>query len=255
VIASLPTLTAAWRRQVRGVLAGLGLVIAGAAFGQGLQATGPIAWGSLSPAQRSVLAPLERDWKAISPGQQQKWAEVANRFPAMPADDRSRVQQRLSDWSRLSSQERAAARLNFQEARQLSPQERQQQWEAYRALPADQRRALAEQSNRARPAVPLDPRSGTAGGAAASKSNSLKTPSTLTPQPVGPTVVQRGAGATTNLVSKPTTPPLHQQAGLPKVAATPGFVDSKTLLPKRGAQGAAAARAPDVDDESKRNPQ
>ena len=62
-------------------------------------------------------------------------------------------------------------------------------------------------------------------------------------RPVGPTVVQRGSGATTNLVSKPTTPPLHQQAGLPKVAATPGFVDSATLLPKRGAQG-AAVRAP-----------
>jgi hypothetical protein len=254
VTSSPPTLTTVWARQVRGALAGLGLVIAGAAFGQGLQATGPIAWGSLSPAQRSVLAPIERDWKAISPAQQQKWAEVANRFPAMPVDDRSRVQQRLSEWSRLSSQERAAARLNFQEARQLSPQERQQQWEAYRALPADQRRALGEQSDRARPAALPQPRNGAATGAGTVSSSSPKTPSTLAPRPVGPTVVQRGAGATTNLVSKPTTPPLHQQAGLPKVAATPGFVDSKTLLPKRGAQGAAAASA-DGDDEPKRNRQ
>lgn len=232
-------------------MAGLGLVVAGAAFGQGLQATGPIAWGNLSPAQRGVLAPLERDWKTISPGQQQKWAEVANRFPAMPAEDRSRVQQRLSDWSRLSPQERAATRLNFQEARQLSPQERQQQWEAYRALPADQRRALAEQSERARPAGPSDARSTTNTNANA-KSNPPRSPAAPTPQPVGPTVVQRGAGATTNLVSKPATPPLHQQAGLPKVVATPGFVDSKTLLPQRGAQGAAAARATDSDDEPKR---
>jgi hypothetical protein len=36
---------------------------------------------------------------------------------------------------------------------------------------------------------------------------------------------------------------LHQQVGLPKVAATPGFVDAETLLPQRGAQG-AAARSP-----------
>ena len=56
-------------------------------------------------------------------------------------------------------------------------------------------------------------------------------------------MIQRGSGATTNLVSKPTTPPMHQQTGLPKVAATPGFVDSATLLPKRGAQGAAAAHS------------
>ena len=247
-----PTPTKAWRRQLRGVLASLGLVVAGAALGQGLQATGPIAWANLSSAQRGVLAPLERDWKTISPGQQQKWAEVANRFPAMPVEDRSRVQQRLSDWSRLSPQERATTRLNFQEARQLSPQERQQQWDAYRALPSDQRRALAEQSDRTRPSAPqADPRS-TAGAASANaKSSVLRSPVAPAPQPVGPTVVQRGSGATTNLVSKPATPPLHQQAGLPKVAATPGFVDSKTLLPKRGAQGAAAARAAD-DDEPKR---
>jgi hypothetical protein len=157
----------------------------------------------------------------------------------------------LSDWSRLTPQERASARLNFQEARQLSPQERQQQWETYRALPADQRRALAEQSDRARPAAETEPRS----AAATLKSNQVRTPAPAAPKPVGPTVVQRGAGATTNLVSKPATPPLHQQAGMPKLAATPGFVDSKTLLPKRGAQGAAAARASDVDDEPKRNVQ
>jgi hypothetical protein len=68
---------------------------------------------------------------------------------------------------------------------------------------------------------------------------------------VSPTVVQRGAGATTNLVSKPAAPPLHQQAGLPKVAATPGFVDRATLLPQRGAQGAAAVAPAAADDKSK----
>jgi hypothetical protein len=30
---------------------------------------------------------------------------------------------------------------------------------------------------------------------------------------------------------------------MPKIAATPGFVDPATLLPKRGPQGAAAQRA------------
>ena len=72
---------------------------------------------------------------------------------------------------------------------------------------------------------------------------------------VGPTVVQRGAGATTTLVSKPATPPLHQQAGLPKVAATPGFVDSTTLLPKRGAQGAAVRTAGGGEDKRDNSPQ
>lgn len=225
------------------------LVAGSSAFGQALPATGPIAWANLSPAQRSVLTPLESDWKTISPAQQQKWAEVANRFPALPSEDRGRLQQRLSEWSRLTPQERAAARLNFQEARQLSPQERQQQWQSYSALPADQRRALAEKSDRARP-VPPDPRA----AAPNAKSSIVRAAPPPAAQPVGATVVQRGSGATTNLVSKPTTPPLHQQAGLPKVAATPGFVDSATLLPKRGAQG-AAARAPESDIDKQRKAQ
>jgi len=217
----------------------------GIANSQTLPGTGPVAWAKLSPAQRNLLTPLERDWSAISPSQQQKWAELANRFPAMPADERGRVQQRIAEWSKLTPQQRASARLNFQEARQLSPQERQQQWDTYRALPADQRRALAERADRPRP-TPTAP--APRNGEASVKSSVVRAPAPAPAQPVGPSVVQRGSGATTNLVSKPTTPPLHQQAGLPKVAAAPGFVDSATLLPKRGAQG-AAARAPAADSD------
>jgi len=220
------------------------LAAGGAARGQTLPGTGPIAWNKLSPAQRSVLIPLERDWGSIHPSQQQKWAELANRFPALPVDERGRVQQRIADWSRLTPQERASARLNFQEARQVSPQERQQQWDAYRALSADQRRALAERADKPRPAPTPAVRNGESGV----KSSVVRAPAPAPAKPVGPSVVQRGSGATTNLVSKPVTPPLHQQAGLPKVAATQGFVDSATLLPQRGAQG-AAARAPTGDND------
>jgi hypothetical protein len=219
--------------------------LAGSVHGQTLAGPSPIAWTTLSPAQRAVLTPLERDWKTIPPAQQQKWAELAKRFRTLPADEQGRVQQRIVEWSRLTPQQRASARLNFQEARQLSPQERQLQWDAYRALSADQRRALAERADppRAATSAPRSPDTGV-------KSSVVKAPAPAQAHPVGPTVVQRGSGATTNLVSKPTTPPLHQQTGLPKVAATPGFVDSDTLLPKRGAQGAAAARSV-VDDSDK----
>jgi hypothetical protein len=230
--------------RTAGVLCALGL--AGLAGAQGVAGSGPLAWNSLSQAQKSVLTPLERDWRAISPDQQQKWVEVANRFPAMPAEERSRVQQRIAEWSRLSPKERGQARLNFQESRQLSPQERQQQWEAYLALPPEQRRALAE---RMRPST-ASTRNGVAGDASI-KSSVVRVPGSPPARPVSPTVVQRGAGATTNLVSKPAAPPLHQQAGLPKVAATPGFVDRATLLPQRGAQGAAALAPVAADDKSK----
>lgn len=210
-----------------------------ASHAQGLVGPSAAEWAKLNPQQRTVLAPLERDWGSITPAQQQKWIEVANRYGSMPPDERSRAQQRMTEWSRLSAEERGRARLNFQESRQLSREDRQQQWEAYRALPADQKRALAERAQ-AKP----QPRSTVRRDATTSpeKSNLVRSPASPLPQPVGPTVVQRGSGATTSLVSKPARPPLHQQAGLPKVAATPGFVDSATLLPQRGAQGAAAAR-------------
>jgi hypothetical protein len=194
-------------------------------------------WTRLSPQQRSVLAPLERDWARATPAQQDKWVEVANRFRSLPPEEQARMQQRMAEWSRLSPQERARARLNYQEARQVGREERQQQWEAYRALPPEQRRALAEQAQAPRAGAPPGRVRDNDEGRV--KSNVVRAPAAPPPRPVGPTVVQRGAGATTNLVSKPPAPPLHQQAGLPKVAATPGFVDDTTLLPRRGAQGAA----------------
>ena len=238
--------SAGWR-GLRTVALACALAAIGGAWAQGVGGTRAVAWAQLKPAQKAVLTPLERDWAAMGPPQQQKWIEVANRFPNMPAEERSRVQQRITDWSRLSPQERGEARLNFQQARQLSPQERQQQWDAYRALPPDQRRALAE---RAGPAVQATvARNGSVDRHV--KSSVVRAAGSPPPKPVGPTVVQRGAGATTNLVSKPSTPPLHQQAGLPKVAATPGFVDRATLLPQRGAQGAAARAPTTAGDKSK----
>ena len=220
------------------LLVALALLFAGSqtAWSQGLIGPGKVEWSKLSPSQRAALAPLERDWASISAERQQKWVDVANRFGSMPAPERARTHQRMAEWANLPPQERARARLNFQEARQLSPEERQRQWEAYRALPADQRRALAERSP-----APNNARNGRPGESArtSDKSNVVRAPAPAPARPVGPTVVQRGSGATTNLVSKPAQPPLHQQAGLPKVAATPGFVDAATLLPQRGAQGAA----------------
>ncbi len=65
---------------------------------------------------------------------------------------------------------------------------------------------------------------------------------------VSPTVVQARPGATTVLVTRAAPPPNHQQPGLPKIAATEGFVNPATLLPKRGAQGAAVRTAAAASD-------
>lgn len=204
-------------------------------------------WQELTPAQRAALKPLERDWSGLDGSSKQKWLELSARVPAMSPDERNRLDGRMADWARLSPQERGRARLNFEEAKQVPAKDRQARWEAYQALPPEQKRALAER------AVPPPPgrgdnatrRVGAPDRAERSepqtKSNIVPNPTyAARPRPVAPAVMQAQPGATTTLISKRPSPPAHQQIGLPKIAATPGFVDRSTLLPQRGPQGAAA---------------
>ncbi len=204
------------------------------------------AWAALNGAQRSALAPLQRDWEKIGSSHREKWLEVASRFPSMTAAERQRVQERMGEWARLSPAERTQARLQFKEARQISPDDRQAKWDAYQALPEEQRRELAE---RAQPAVngkaaaasSLEVQAGTS---AESKLNIVPPRRAVVAKPVAPTVLQAKPGATTTLISSPAAlPPSHHQPGLPKIAATEGFVNPSTLLPNRGPQGAAAQPA------------
>lgn len=213
------------------------LLCAGAAVAQPAASGTP--WSALTPMQRTALSQLERDWAGIDASRQQKWLEIAARYPNMSPDERQRMQQRMTEWARLSPRERGQARINFQEARQLSPSERKARWESYQALPDEQKRKLAERANPPRDGAAVKPNSVT--NVDGAKSNIVRAPTApaVPVRPVGPTVVQAGPGATTTLISRPPKPPLHQQAGVPKIAATPAFVDSATLLPKRGAQGAA----------------
>ena len=101
--ASLPSSPSRWRFCVPFVI----LLAAGAAFAQ---ASGSMAWKSLTPAQRSALAPLERDWSRIDGPRQEKWLEVANRFPGLPPEEQQRLQQRMVEWGRQSPHQRGAAR-------------------------------------------------------------------------------------------------------------------------------------------------
>ncbi|MGL6111407.1 MAG: DUF3106 domain-containing protein [Rubrivivax sp.] len=239
---------------VVGLCLGLGAsaqVASGAA--PAANAGGP-TWTSLAPAQQSALAPLKRDWQGIDATRKQKWLEIAARFPSMPADERRRVQDRMTEWARMTPDERGRARLQFQEVRQISPQDRQARWDAYLALPAEERRALAKSASTVPPAA-KGTNAAVAGKSPASmaapqdqKVNLVSAPTRQsTPKSVAPTVVQAIPGASTTLISKTATPPPHARAGQPKIAATQDVVDRKTLLPQAGSQGAsvvAPARTP-----------
>jgi hypothetical protein len=230
-------------------------------------------WMSLSAAQREALSPLEEDWPGIDASRKQKWLEIAARYPSLSASEKKRVQERMADWARLTPAQRGEARANFQQANRVVPQDRHAQWEAYKALPDTERSRLATQAAAARPpAAPAASRSGAVAGArpaparaaaapagasgterrtaatsggstgstSSAKSNLVPNPTFATTlRPVAPTVVRAGPGATTTLVTKQPAPPIHQQPGLPKIAATPVLVDQSTLLPQRGPQAAA----------------
>ena len=212
---------------------------------------GEPAWRTLTTRQRQNLAPLERDWPGLSATSKAKWLEVSQRLPTMPADEQQRVQARMAEWARLTPAERGQARLSFQEKKALTPEQKQQRWEAYQALPDDHRRALAAKAQ----VVDDRKRNTTAASApaAATAASSLgetqakrsAAPTTASPRtlarPVAPLMVQAKPGATTTLITNAAEPPAHQLPGQPKIAAKPGQVDNKTLLPKSGPQASASA--------------
>lgn len=198
-------------------------------------AEGP-AWSTLTPAQKATLAPLQRDWSGIDGLRKQKWLELAEKYQTMPAADRQRVQERMTAWSRLTPEERSRARLQYQQARQLPAQDRQQQWDAYQALPSDEKAELANRSKASREAATA-PR--TAKPAAAASPSAA--PVRPMPKVVAPAVVQAKPGASTTLISN--APAAAPPAPPGKIVAPPGQVDRSTLLPKVGRQDTAPGNA------------
>jgi hypothetical protein len=195
-------------------------------------------WASLSAAQQNVLAPLQRDWPSLDSGRKQKWLEVARRFPQLPAAERQRIQERMTEWARMTPAERGRARLQFQEARRLSPEERQARWEEYKALPDERRKELAQRVPPPPKPTPA-PAERRSADVTTAKRNTVSPEAAAPAKQVAPTLVQAKPGVTTTLMTAKRSAPAHQQAGLPKIAATRGFVDPNTMLPQRGPQGAA----------------
>ncbi len=107
-------------------------------------------WSKLKAGERQALAPLAAVWSGMHPTQQRKWLEVSRNFGSLPPAEQAKMQERMRAWATLSPRERAQARLNFGKtteiARELSPAEKMAKWEAYQALPPQQRQKLAEQA-------------------------------------------------------------------------------------------------------------
>ena len=109
------------------------------------------AWSELTPAQQKILAPLQQDWDQLDATRRKKWVEVAGRYPRMKPEEQQRLQQRMTEWTRLTSVERKAARDRYQSLQKLPPKKRQEvtsEWERYQ-------KSLAQQQRRQ--GSPLDP--------------------------------------------------------------------------------------------------
>lgn len=210
-----------------------------------------VRWQALTPAQRQALAPLERDWSGIDAQRKQKWLQIADRFPSLPPPERTRITERMNEWARLTPAERGEMRLRYQEAQQVPAPARSAKWEEYQNLPPDAKqqfaaRAAAASAPPAKAApVPVSKTAPAPRDGGQPKANVVPNPTLAQrPKSVAPTVVQASPGATTRLITRPTTPPEHQQSGMPKITATPEFVNGSTLLPRRGPQAAAVAPVP-----------
>jgi hypothetical protein len=197
-------------------------------------------WSALDARQQAALAPLQSQWSQLDTDRRAHWLALADRFPDLSSAERRRLQDRMIEWSQRSPDERGATRLQFHEAQRWTPEERQERWREYQSLDPQARLILAhrwklEEAARAQ-----------AQAQAPNKRNLLENqrPTSEPPRTASPTTVRARSGATSRpIASGPGTPAAQQQVGVPKVAATPAFVDRDTLLPRRGPQAAGVTRA------------
>jgi hypothetical protein len=159
-------------------------------------------WAELSPPQRQSLAPLAATWSTLTEGHKRKWLALSRNYPNLPPGEQARVHSRMAEWAALSPQQRTQARLNFAESKTVPTQDKKADWEAYQALPPEEKRKLAAGAAAAKPAPP---------------------PTAVAVQPVPEQKLTK--------VPKPR----KQDLGSPRIAGVPTQVDQNTLLPQPGA--------------------
>lgn len=111
-------------------------------------------WAELTPLQQRSLAPLGATWKSLSAAHKAKWIALSANYPTLPAPEQQLLHSRMAEWTALSPQQRTLARLNFAESQKVAPDDKKAKWEAYQALPPEEKRKLAAGANAAKPPPP-----------------------------------------------------------------------------------------------------
>jgi hypothetical protein len=107
-------------------------------------------WLRLSQKQRRALAPLAATWDSLSQAHQRKWLVISKNYPGLNQSEKAKMHERMTEWAALNPQERAQARLNFGKtaeiSKELTPAEKLAKWQAYQALPPEQRQELSDKA-------------------------------------------------------------------------------------------------------------
>jgi hypothetical protein len=162
------------------------------------QQTKPL-WTELTPAHQQALSPLSATWNTLNEAQKRKWLALSQNYPKMSGAEQGKLHSRMSEWAALSPQQRTQARLNFGETQQISPDDKKAKWEAYQALPEEEKNRLAAKAAKAG-----------------------KPPSTAAA--VKPVPAEK-------LATVPQSKPVVKA---PRIAGGVGQVDQNTLLPQSG---------------------
>ena len=70
-------------------------------------------WVQLDSKQKTILAPLAKDWDQMENLRKRKWLGIAERYPSMNADQQKRMQDRMREWATLTPEQRAKARDSY----------------------------------------------------------------------------------------------------------------------------------------------
>lgn len=111
-------------------------------------------WAELNAQQQRSLAPLAGTWTTLSAAHKRKWIALSANYATLPPADQALMHSRMAEWAALSPQQRTTARLNFAESKAVPRTDRKAQWEAYQALPAEEKRRLAAGAAAAKPPPP-----------------------------------------------------------------------------------------------------
>lgn len=102
-------------------------------------------WTALTPEQKSILAPLEKEWGQMDAFRRKKWIGITQRYPDMTAFEQATLQRNMREWARLAPEERKLAREKYKSLKRISPEERQvvkQKWEEYSTLTDEEKERL-----------------------------------------------------------------------------------------------------------------